>query len=141
MPYDLALDLDGRLLRIQVKGAWYDPGARYYVVDARRTKTNRRRMLRERYDTNDFDFAILHIDELNVFYVMPVEAFVGYGSTVSLVEDDKRQRKPRSAEYKNRWGLLSNWAPSFERRKDNLSNSVEPEKVIPSQALVASGKV
>ena len=64
-------------------------------------------MLRDRYDENDFDFAILYLGALQVFYVMPVSVFSGYGSTVSLVETEKRQRKPGSAEYRERWDLLS----------------------------------
>ncbi|MBF0490861.1 MAG: endonuclease, partial [Candidatus Omnitrophica bacterium] len=44
LPYDIAVDHDGRLVRIQVKCAWYDKKDDVYVVDARRTKTNRRRM-------------------------------------------------------------------------------------------------
>ncbi len=107
LPYDLALDLNGRLVRIQVKCAWFDKKSDAYIVDARRTKTNRRQMLRKRYDKDDFDFAIMYICEENVFYVMPVNVFTAYGSTVTLIEHGKRQREPKSAEYRKRWDLLS----------------------------------
>jgi hypothetical protein len=107
LPYDLALDLNGRFLRLQVKSAWFDAKAKCYIVDVRRTKTNRRRMLRKRYSANDFDFAIIYLADISVFYVMPVEIFSGYGSTVTIIESDKRQRKPKSAEYRERWDLLS----------------------------------
>ncbi len=107
LPYDLALDLDGKLLRIQVKSAWFSLKTKYYGVDVRRTKTNRRRMLRKRYSNDDFDFAMLYIATPNVFYVMPFSVFSSYGSTVTLVETDKRQRKPQSAVYRERWDLLS----------------------------------
>lgn len=105
LAYDLAVDHNGKLLRIQVKSAWSYNGS--FTVDTRRTKTNRRQMLRSRYDENDFDFAIVYIDSLNVFYVMPVSTFTGYKSGISLVESEKRQRKPQSAEYRERWDLLS----------------------------------
>ncbi|MCX5708751.1 MAG: group I intron-associated PD-(D/E)XK endonuclease [Candidatus Omnitrophica bacterium] len=75
LPYDLAIDLSNKLLRIQVKSAWFNSKTQYFGVDVRRTKTNRRRMLRARYSKNDFDFAILYIDSLHVFYVMPVSVF------------------------------------------------------------------
>jgi hypothetical protein len=107
LPYDLALDLNGKLLRIQVKSAWFDAKKNFHMVDSRRTKTNRRRMLRQRYDANDFDFAIIYLDVLHVFYVMPIAIFSRYESTITFVEMDKRQRKPRSAEYRQRWDLLS----------------------------------
>ena len=112
LPYDLALDIKGRLLRIQVKSAWYYNGS--YTVDTRRTKTNRKRMLRARYSDDDFDFAILYIDRLNTFYVMPVSVFSTYKSGISLVESKNRQRKPQSAKYKERWDLLSEWAVQLE---------------------------
>ncbi|MDD3906191.1 MAG: group I intron-associated PD-(D/E)XK endonuclease [Candidatus Omnitrophica bacterium] len=105
LPYDLALDVGGKLLKIQVKSAWYYNGS--YTVDTRRTKTNRRRMLRSRYGENDFDFAIVYIERLEKFYVIPFFEFSTYKSGISLVETKKRQRKPRSAMYKERWELLS----------------------------------
>ena len=106
LPYDLAVDFEGKLIKIQVKCAWFNQQDNCYIVDARRTKTNRRRMVRARYTSKDFDFAILYIEHLNVFYIMPEEAFNSYRSTISLVESGKRQRKPRSIEYMDRWELL-----------------------------------
>ena len=137
LPYDLAIDLRGKLLRIQVKSAWLQKGA--YTVDTRRTKTNRRHMVRERYNENDFDFAVLYIDELKVSYVMPASVFSTYKSGISLVEGPTRQRKPKSAEYRESWDLLSEWAAQSVTVGRNLSNSVKPEPVvglvIPSQVL------
>lgn len=105
LPYDLAVDINGKLLKLQVKSAWLRKGT--YFVDSRRTKTNRRHMLRERYNGKDFDFAILYIDDLKVFYIMPVLVFSSYKSEIALVEKDTRQRKPRSSYYRERWSLLS----------------------------------
>lgn len=126
LPYDLALDLGSKLVRIQVKSAWFNRKTNSYGVDVRRTKTNRRRMLRDRYDENDFDFAILYLDSLHVFYIMPFSIFSTYESTISLIETDKRQRKPKSAQYRERWDLLSDGLLSRKRLKDSLPNSVEP---------------
>jgi hypothetical protein len=125
LPYDLAIDLNGKLIRIQVKSAWFSSKTNSYGVDVRRTKTNRRRMLRDRYDNGDFDFAILYIDSLHVFYVMPIDIFSCYSSTVTLIEENKRQRKPISAEYRERWDLLSDGLLNRKRLKDSLPNSVK----------------
>ena len=57
---------------------------------------------------------------------MPISAFSSYESTITLVETDKRQRKPKSAKYRERWDLLSGGLLSRKRLKDSLSNSVEP---------------
>lgn len=108
LAYDLAVDLRGKLLRIQVKSAWFDKKAKCYAIDARRTKTNRRHMLRQYYNADDFDFAIIYLADLNIFYVIPVSVFANYKSTITFIESNKRQRKPKSAEYKERWDLLSN---------------------------------
>ncbi len=115
LAYDLGVDLQGKLLRIQVKSAWFSAKGKCYAVDARRTKTNRRRMLRQRYDADDFDFAIIYLADLHVFYVMPISVFSKYESTITFVEIDKRQRKPKSAGYKERWDLLSDGLLSRKR--------------------------
>ena len=145
MAYDLAVDHHGKLIRVQVKSAWFNEGANCYIVDARRTKTNRRRMLRERYGRDDFDFAIIYLADLQVFYVMPVSVFSSYESTITLVETEKRHREPKSAEYRERWDLLSDGLLGWERPKDILSNSVEPlaqtrGNTEPSPSLVLAGR-
>src|SRR5262249_6354538 len=54
LPYDLVFDVDGSLVKIQVKSAWYDSRDNVYLTDSRRTQTNRRIMKRSRYRTSDF---------------------------------------------------------------------------------------
>jgi hypothetical protein len=36
--------------------------------------------------------------------------FISYGSEIHLVEAEKRQRKPRSNEYRNAWNLISQFS-------------------------------
>ena len=107
LAYDLVFEIDNRFIKIQVKAAWFDAKKSNWVVDVRRTKTNRREIKRTSYQNDDFDFAILCIIELNVFYVMPIDVFVSYGSEIHLVEDEKRQRKPKSAEFREAWHLIT----------------------------------
>ena len=109
LAYDLALDIGNKLIRLQVKSAWFDSKSENYVVDVRRTKTNRRVMRRDYYSNNDFDFAVVYVTE-DLFYVFPAEVFNSYGSEIHLVEADKRQRKPKSAAYRNAWELILQWA-------------------------------
>jgi len=110
LPYDLVFDIEGSLVKVQVKFAWFDEPSANYVVDNRRTKTNRRIMRREAYKQSDFDFALVYVEKLDLFYVFPVNIFISYGSEIHLVESEKRQRKPRSAEYRNAWALILHWA-------------------------------
>jgi len=114
LPYDLVFDVSGTLLKVQTKQAWYYELDRCYLLDNRRTKTNRRRMLRARYEVGDFDFALAYLEELDLFYVFPVEVFIAYAGQITIVESDKRQRRPRSAIYREAWDLISLWAASRE---------------------------
>jgi len=45
-----------------------------------------------------------------------VEVFISYASEIHLVEADKRQRKPRSADYRDAWHLILQWAVCGETR-------------------------
>ncbi len=114
LPYDLVFDVEGTLIKIQVKYAWFDEPSGNYVVDNRRTKTNRRLMLRDAYKQSDFDFALVYIEKLELFYIFPVDVFIAYGSEIHLVEAEKRQRKPRSAQYRDAWELILQVASSKE---------------------------
>src|SRR5574341_430943 len=110
LPYDLVFDIDHALVRVQVKSAWYSEATGNYVVDSRRTKTNRRQMIRDTYQPDDFDFALVYVEPEDVFHVFPVQVFISYGSEIHLVESEKRQRRPRSAEFRNAWHLLREFA-------------------------------
>jgi hypothetical protein len=50
----------------------------------------------------------------DIFYVFPSSVFVGYASGIHLVEAEKRQRKPRSAEFRDAWNLIPLWAARRE---------------------------
>ncbi len=123
LPYDLVFDIGERLVKIQVKAAWFHPTSKNYVVDNRRTKTNRRQMVRSPYTLSDFDFAVAYISELDVFYIFPATVFISYGSEIHLVEAEKRQRKPRSAGYREQWSLIERAAIQSEaERSDEPAN-------------------
>ena len=119
LSYDLIFDVQGALVKIQVKGAWFDDARGNYVVDNRRTKTNRRFMIRGAYGRSDFDFALVYLSDLDLFYVFPVDVFIGYASEIHMVEADKRQRKPNSADYRDAWELILQWASCGETRMES----------------------
>ena len=116
LPYDLVFEVNGNFVKVQVKSAWFDMQRCNYVVDNRRTKTNRRKMVRSKYVPSDFDFALVYLEDLDLFYIFPVDVFVSYASEIHLVEAGKRQRKPRSAEYRDAWHLILQWAVCEETR-------------------------
>ena len=114
LSYDLVFDVDGILVKIQVKHSWFDPIRGNYVVDNRRTKTNRRTIVRDVYEPSDFDFAVVLLSDIDLFYIFPVAVFIGYASEIHMVETDKRQRKPQSADYRDAWDLILHWAAREE---------------------------
>jgi hypothetical protein len=114
LPYDLVFEVLNVFVKVQVKSAWFDDKKSNYVVDVRRTKTNRRTMKRDRYSECDFDFALVYIEPQDVFYIFPCDVFTKYGSEIHLVESMKRQRKPRSSEFRDAWDLITQWAAQRE---------------------------
>ena len=106
LPYDLVVEYRGRFIKIQVKRAWLRGKA--YIVDSRRTKTNRRRMLRKPYQCGDFDYAIVHIPDGKIVYIMPILEFLSYRSEITFIENSSRQRRPRSWKFREAWHLLQN---------------------------------
>ena len=110
LPYDLVFDVNNKLVRIQVKSAWLDDKSNNYVIDTRKTNTNSKSTTRSYYNDNDFDFAIIYIDTLKVFYIMPISVFLSYKSLISFVEDKKRQRFPKSFEFRENWEQILLWA-------------------------------
>jgi hypothetical protein len=138
LAYDLVFDVKGTLVKVQVKCAWFDELRHNYVVDNRRTKTNRRSMVREAYQLSDFDFALAYVADLDLFYVFPVDVFIGYASEIHLVEADRRQRKPKSANYRDAWELILQWAACRETyMRSSVKFGEAGGRVIPSQAQVA----
>ncbi len=101
-------------------------------------------MLRDRYELTDFDFALVYVEQLDLFYVFPVEVFIGYASEVHMVEAAKRQRTAGSAQYRDAWELIQQWAAYGEtcmRKPVKFGEAVC--KVIPSQVpngLTATGE-
>jgi len=64
-----------------------------------------------------------------------VEVFISYGSEIHLIETDKRQRKPRSAAYRDVWMLIEQRAAWGETPKCSPVKFGEAgSAVIPSQA-------
>lgn len=89
LPYDLVLEINDKFCRIQVKTAWFSPKVDRWLVETRRTKTNRRRMKREYYKASDFEFAIAYSSELNVFWVFPSDFFCSFRGAITLGNSNK----------------------------------------------------
>lgn len=109
--YDLVFDIAGRLLKIQVKAAWKDERSNTHYCGTRMMKTNRKVYKSAFYNANDFDFALIYVDDFGVFYVVPVSEFVKYRGDMTLAERDTIHKKPRSAKFREAWDLLETENP------------------------------
>lgn len=135
LPYDLVFDVEGRLVKVQVKVAWFDKKSKNFVIDARRTKTNRKVMRRELYKLGDFDFALIYIEPLNVFYILPFTEFAKYSGPIHLVEAIIRQREAASRKFRNAWNLIQEWAlPGETQVRISVKVGEACNVVIPNQA-------
>lgn len=115
LPYDLVFDVNDRLIKIQVKTAWIFRGdSNVWVVETRRTKTNRRKMVRDRYEETDCDFVIASIPENNVFWIFPIKSYLSWKGAITLKLEDNGQRRLDSTEFKNGWNLIPEWADGKE---------------------------
>lgn len=114
LPYDLVFCINNKFIKIQVKYAGFNNTTNNYIVDTRRSQTNQRNIVRKNYTEKDFDFALIYIEDLNIFYVVPVEIFISYKSSISITEDVNRQRKTKISSYKNNWELINVWATNTE---------------------------
>lgn len=101
LPYDIAVDQSGKLVRIQVKSAWRRGSV--HIVDVRRTRTNRRCMVRAPYSVNDFDLAAVYVPCNEQFLLIPVNVFCAYKSEMTV---DGRSGGKLS-EYVEAWTLLT----------------------------------
>lgn len=100
LPYDLAVDREGQLIRIQVKSAWRRK--QVWIVDVRRTRTNRRRMVRAPYNVGDFDIAAIYLHETGEFVLLPVDVFCSYKSEITI----DTQPESRLRRYFEDWACL-----------------------------------
>lgn len=104
LPYDLVYDVAGRLIRIQAKSAWKQKSA--FMVDTRRSKTNRARYKKEAYKPTDFDFALLWHPEDQEFFIMPISDFLG-AKMISLPAKSRRINYPnKSSAFRSLWSAI-----------------------------------
>lgn len=108
LPYDFVLDIKGRLLKIQVKRAWFDQKNGLFKVKKVRTLANRKEIKIQKYNLTDFDFAICCIFDLNEYYIIPSKEFIKgtSGKEICLRNNATSQRDCFGEKFLNRWDYL-----------------------------------
>lgn len=74
-PYDLGIEIGGRLMRVQCKWAGYDGSVITVRVD--RCRTNRRGYVRSTYRANEIDALAAYCESLDRCYLLPVKMVAG----------------------------------------------------------------
>lgn len=145
LSYDLIIDSNGKLFKIQVKKAYptsksdNNPNTKTYTVNTTRSCTNRKVYLYKKYNENDFDFAACVIFETSDIYIVPSSFFISKKRAIIFVPDgycDRRENKNQI--FRNNWNQLI--AESSSQVNDtSLINSMATANVgsNPTSAIVS----
>lgn len=102
LPYDIGVDVGGRLVRLQVRRAW--PSDYGHCVDVRRSQTNRKVYKHTKHGPDDYDYLVAWIPNSGVTYIIPSTVSSSYGSNITFNEKPVRQKK--MLPYKEAWHLI-----------------------------------
>ena len=109
LAYDIAVDIKGQLVRIQVKSAWFNDKSKNWVCSLKKTLTNSRKIKRKNYSIDEIDFIIAVIQERNEFFIIPFSKCAHYKSEINLITFQTRQRVFSFKENINCWNLLKDF--------------------------------
>ena len=101
--YDLVLDVQSRLMRVQCK--WAPRHGDVVIVRCYSTRRNRDGLVRRKYSADEIDAFAAYCPEVDCCYFLPFELFDGW-----------RQVQLRLGPSKNNQTLGINWAADFEFR-------------------------
>jgi hypothetical protein len=100
--YDMIVDVDGKLLKIQVKSSVYDEIGKSLHMACRTTTTNTKKTVYRTYSKDDIDYFATYWD--GKCYLIPVEEC----STVKYI----RFEPPKNCQ----WSQIT-WGPDYEIHK------------------------
>ena len=113
-PYDLVLDVNGSLIKVQVKTL------RSYKADyrcaTRKSYNNKNRAGFEPYSPGDFDFAICLRQEIGLF-IIPFYEFTSVNNFCV-----PSSGKGKNEKYRNAWHLLEEFASNAQRFEQSAFN-------------------
>ena len=103
LPYDVAIESDGGLARVQVKSTSHRAGAGYLCEF---THSSGGRI--QRYGAEELDFCVGYVIPEEVWYIIPARLVTGPRgrSAITLCQHEGVREKPRYECYREAWGLL-----------------------------------
>lgn len=106
LPYDLCLDINNKLIRIQVRTAYFESRSNKYAGNVKTTKTNRKVYKTVMPKIEDTDFFVYVIQPLNIFYIFPTGEAIKRGSINFFPHRPAPKQKYNTEQFRNRWELL-----------------------------------
>ena len=139
--YDLAIEIGGRLMRVQCKWARYDGNVVTVRVD--RCRTSRRGYVRSSYQADEIDALAAYCEPLDRCYLLPVDMVAGRRSVclrTSPAKNGQRAAINFAAAYEfgavaqlaeRRYGIpeAEGSSPSSSTSQQNISNIPASEEV------------
>jgi len=103
LPYDVAIEIAGGLVRVQVKSTSHKAGAGYLCEF---THSSRGHI--QRYSAVDLDFCAGYVIPEKTWYIIPAHRVTGRKgrSAITLCQFEGVREKPKYECYREAWGLL-----------------------------------
>ncbi len=101
-PYDLIVESNSRLMRVQVKSVFTTNRWGYSVTVAR----NRQRRHGEQYTAQEIDFLAAYVVVHDAWYILPVAEVVGIDHIRLYPDGTRRRDGGRYEKYREAWDLL-----------------------------------
>jgi hypothetical protein len=102
-PYDVAIDANGRLVRVQVKSTSKRGGAGYLCVFS-----HDRDGRRKRYRAGEVDLFVSYVVPEEVWYIFPAQLVTGPNGTanITVCQFEGVRTPPKYERYREAWELL-----------------------------------
>ena len=102
--YDIAIEIPGGMLRIQVKSTTFRYGAGYLCEF-----THGRQGRNRRYNSGELDLCVAYIIPKKVWYIIPASRVTGrHGkAAITLCQPQDCRIKPKYEQYREAWNLLT----------------------------------
>jgi PD-(D/E)XK nuclease superfamily protein len=105
LPYDVGIEMEGGLLRVQVKSTSHQQGAGYLCEFTHSVEGRVRR-----YDAEELDICVGYVVPKKTWYIIPAHRVTGSGgrSAITLCQFAGVRNRPRYEHYREAWELLRN---------------------------------
>jgi len=101
--YDVAIEIPGGMLRVQVKSTTFRYGAGYLCKF-----THGRQGRNRRYDQGELDLCVAYVIPKKVWYIIPANKVTGTKGKAAITLGQRKncRNKPKYEQYREAWHLL-----------------------------------